>query len=86
MEITGTPLMNGGGKCHIQLKKQPSNPPRELQAGQLPFSPVEESTLECIFPYIEQNVVVRNNHGFTKGQSCLTSLIAFQGKMPWSVN
>lgn len=58
----------GEGKCHIHLKKWPSNPPRELQAGQLHFSLMKESTLECIFLYIEQNVVVGNNHGFMKGK------------------
>lgn len=56
------------GKCHIHFKKCSSNLPRDLQAGQLHFHPMKESTLECIFLYIEQNAVMGNNHGYRKGK------------------
>jgi len=66
------------GKCHTHFKKWPSNQPRELQVGQLHFSPMEQSTLDHIFGHINEKVVMRNSHdGFTRGKSCLTSLITF---------
>ncbi|NWX33671.1 RTJK polymerase, partial [Notiomystis cincta] len=43
----------------------------------IPGKVMEHLILEAISTYIEDKVIWTSQHGFTKGKSCLTSLIAF---------
>jgi len=45
----------------------------------------EEKTINCVFLYSYLWVyIIRSQHGFTKGKSCLTNLLVFyDGMMGW---
>lgn len=42
--------------------------------------------LEHVSGHKKKEVIGNNQHGFIKGKSCMTSLIAFYGKMAESLN
>jgi len=49
--------------------------------------PQEDDLLEVIIKQVEEKMVIRSSqHGFTKGKSCLTNLIAFCDDMTGSVD
>ncbi|CAM5110903.1 unnamed protein product [Natator depressus] len=48
---------------------------------------MEQVLKECILKHLEEKVVMRNSqHGFTKGKSCMTTLIAFYDEITGSVD
>ncbi|CAM4602979.1 unnamed protein product [Lepidochelys olivacea] len=48
---------------------------------------MEQVLKESILKHLEERKVIRNSqHGFTKGKSCLTNLIAFYGEITGSVD
>ncbi|CAM5156623.1 unnamed protein product [Natator depressus] len=48
---------------------------------------MEQVLKESILKHLEERKVIRNNqHGFTKGKSCLTNLIAFYDEITGSVD
>ncbi|KAJ7416117.1 RNA-directed DNA polymerase from mobile element jockey-like protein [Pitangus sulphuratus] len=61
--------------------------PRELRTNQPPLHPgkvIECLILEAIAVHMEDKRVIRSQHGFAEGKSCLTNLIAFYDEtMTW---
>ncbi|GAB0209906.1 mitochondrial enolase superfamily member 1 [Grus japonensis] len=58
---------------------------RPVSLTSIPGKVMEQLILGVIYNYVEEKVVIRNGqHGFTKGKSCLTNLIAFyDGMTSW---
>ncbi|KAK4825859.1 LOW QUALITY PROTEIN: hypothetical protein QYF61_003133, partial [Mycteria americana] len=68
-------------KCHSSLQEGQERGPRELQASQ-PHLHTWEGDGLTISRHIKDRKILRcSQHGFTKGQSCLTNLINFYNEM-----
>jgi len=60
---------------------------RSVSLTSIPGKMMEQLILEVIIKQVEEKKVIRSSrHGFTKGKSCLTNLIAFYDDMTGWVN
>jgi len=74
-KVNITPVFKKGKKEH------PENY-RPVSLTSIPGKVMEQLTLDVIIKEVEEKKVIRSSqHGFTKGKSCLTNLIAFCGGM-----
>jgi len=63
-------------------KKEDLGNYRSVSPTSIPGKVMEQLILEVIINQVEEKEVIRNSqHGFTKGKSCLTHLIAFYNGM-----
>jgi len=76
-KATVTPVFKKG------KKEDPGNY-RPVSLTSMPGEMMEQLILEIISKQVEEKIIRSNQHGFTKGQSCLTNLIAFyHGMTSW---
>jgi len=64
------------------FKKEDPGSYRLVRLTSIPGKVMEQLILEIIIKQVEEKKVIRSSqHGFTKGKSCLTNLIAFYNGM-----
>jgi len=61
-------------------KEDPGNY-RSVSLTSIPGKVTEQLTLDATSKQVEEEKVISSQHGFTKGKSCLTNLIAFYDGM-----
>ncbi|GAB0206736.1 mitochondrial enolase superfamily member 1 [Grus japonensis] len=72
-----------GRKANVTLvfekaKKEDSGNYRPVSLTSIPGKVIEQLILDVISKHVEEKKVIRSGqHGFTKGKSCLTNMIAF---------
>jgi len=68
--------------CFKKGKKDDPGNYRPVSLTSIPGKVIEQFILEVINKQVEEKKVIRSSqHGFTKGKSCLTNLIAFYNDM-----
>jgi len=76
-----TPVFKKGKKEDPVFKKGKKEDPgnyKPVSFTSIPAKVMEQLILDVIFKQVEEEKVIRSSqHGFTKGKSCLTKLIAF---------